>query len=68
MPYSIRYNSKKKCYSVRNNKTKRVFSKCTSIAKAKKQSRLLRAIMFNPGFVPNGRGILPRRRRTVRRR
>ena len=61
MPYSIRYNSKKKCYSVLNKKTKRVFSKCTSRTKAKKQSRLLRAIMFNPGFVPIGR-------KTVRRR
>jgi hypothetical protein len=63
MPYQIRYNTKKKCYSVLNKKTKRVFSKCTSRTKAKKQSRLLRAIMFNPGFVPTGRV-----RRTQRRR
>ena len=63
MPYRIRYNSKKKCYSVLNKKTKRVFSKCTTLKKAKKQSRLLRAIMFNPKFVSNGRG-----QRTVRRR
>ena len=68
MPYNIRYISKKKCYSVRNKKTKRVFSKCTSLKKAQKQSRLLRAIMFNPGFIPTGRGILLGRRRTVRRR
>lgn len=63
MPYRIRYNTKKKCYSVLNKKTKRVFSKCTSRTKAKKQSRLLRAIMFNPGFVPNGRVRKTRRRR-----
>ena len=63
MPYRIRYNTKKKCYSVLNKQTKRVFSKCTSRTKAKKQSRLLRAIMFNPNFIPNGRV-----RRTQRRR
>ena len=63
MPYRIRYNSKKKCYSVINKKTKRVFSKCTSLKKANKQSRLLRAIMFNKGFVPTGRI-----RKTVRRK
>ena len=56
MPYRIRYNSKKKCYSVLNKKTKKVFSKCTTLKKAKKQSRLLRAIMFNKDFVPRGRG------------
>ena len=64
MPYQIRYNTKKKCYSVLNKTTKRVFSKCTSLKKANKQSRLLRAIMFNKSFVPNA----SRRRRTVRRR
>ena len=63
MPYRIRYNTKKKCYSVLNKKTKKVFSKCTSLRKAKKQSRLLRAIMFNPNFVPNGRVRRTRRRR-----
>jgi len=63
MPYRIRYNSKKKCYSVLNKKTKKVFSKCTSRTKAKKQSRLLRAIMFNPAFVPNGRVRKTQRKR-----
>ena len=53
MPYKIRYSRKKKCYSVINKKTKRVFSKCTSKKNATKQSRLLRAIMFNPDFIPN---------------
>jgi hypothetical protein len=53
MPYAIRYNTKKKCYSVLNKKTKRVFSKCTSLKRANRQSRLLRAIMFNKDFVPN---------------
>ena len=62
MPYRVRYNSKKKCYSVLNKQTKRVFSKCTSRKKANKQSRLLRAIMFNPNFVPNNA------RKTIRKR
>ena len=65
MPYKIRYLRKKKCYSVINKTTKRVFSKCTTKENAKKQSRLLRAIMFNKDFVPNNGG---RRTRRVRRR
>lgn len=51
MPYAIR--KKKNCYSVYNKKTKKVFSKCTTRKRAIKQSRLLRAIMFNKNFVPN---------------
>ena len=50
MPYTIKHLRKKKCYSVRNRKTKKVFSKCTSLEKAKKQERLLRAIKYNPAF------------------
>lgn len=51
MPYTVRYLRKKKCYSVINKNTKKVFSKCTTRQNAQKQSRLLRAIQFNPGFV-----------------
>jgi hypothetical protein len=36
----------KKCFSVRNKKTKRIFSKCTTKKKALAQTRLLRAIWF----------------------
>jgi hypothetical protein len=50
-PYAKRV--KKNCYSVYNKTSKRVFSKCTTRKKAVKQSRLLRAIMFNKDFVPN---------------
>jgi hypothetical protein len=62
MPYAIKKSKKmitiykphvKTCYSVYNKKTKRVFSKCTTRKNAVKQSRLLRAIMFNKDFVPN---------------
>jgi hypothetical protein len=66
MPYKIRYLRKKKCYSVINKKTKKVFSKCTTKENATKQSRLLRAIMFNKDFIPNNANRT-RRRRTRRR-
>ena len=52
MPYKIRYSRKNKCYSVINKKTKRVFAKCTTKKNATRQSRLLRAIMFNKDFIP----------------
>ena len=43
-------------------KPKKLFSKCTTRKKAVKQSRLLRAIMFNKDFVPN-RGNTTRKRK-----
>jgi len=36
-----------------NKRTKRKFAKCTSLEKAKKQLRLLRALQFNKNFKPN---------------
>jgi hypothetical protein len=36
-----------------NTQNKRVFSKCTTKARAMKQLRLLRAIQYNKSFVPN---------------
>ena len=53
MPYTIR--RRKNCYQVINRKSKRVFSKCTTELQAKKQIRLLRAIAYGKGFVPNSR-------------
>jgi hypothetical protein len=41
MPYTLRKMPKKKCYRVYNKDTKRVFAKCTSKVRAKKQIRLL---------------------------
>lgn len=64
MPYGIR-KTRKGCYSVYNKKTRRVFSKCTSKKKANQQSKLLRALMFNPNFKANPK---PGRRRTVRKK
>ena len=59
MPYIIRKvknpKSKKNCYQVVNPVKGRVFSKCTTQKKAKKQIKLLRAIQYNPKFVPRGR-------------
>lgn len=63
MPYKIRYSRKNKCYSVINKKTKKIFAKCTTKNKATKQSRLLRAIMFNKNFIPNNNTTRRRRRR-----
>jgi hypothetical protein len=50
MPYRLRKVRGKKCYSVSNKRTKRVFSKCTTKNNAKKQLRLLRAIIYNKSF------------------
>lgn len=60
MPYYTRKVRNKNCYRVskkinktKKNKTKRrVFSKCTTRAKAKSQIRLLHAIENNKNFVP----------------
>jgi hypothetical protein len=68
MPYKIRYSRKKKCYSVINKKTKRVFAKCTTKKNATRQSRLLRAIMFNKDFIPYNFRRARRRRNTITRR
>jgi hypothetical protein len=51
MPYAVRKVPNKSCYKVYNKTTKRVFAKCTSKNRAKKQLRLLRAIDYNPKFV-----------------
>ena len=50
MPYVMRKLSKRRCYSVKNKKTKRIMSKCTSKKKAIRQMRLLRGIKFNKKF------------------
>ncbi len=47
MPYTMRKVSKRRCYRVYNKSTKRVFAKCTSKSKAKKQLRLLRGLEWN---------------------
>ena len=54
MPYTIRKVPRRNCYSVRKTdkrKKHRILSKCTSLAKAKKQRSLLYALE-RPGFKP----------------
>lgn len=46
MPYVLRKTRKKKCYSVKNKKTNKIFSKCTTKKKALRQIRLLNAIKY----------------------
>ena len=53
MPYTLKKVHGKSCYQVRNIKTKRIFAKCTTKIKAKKQLNLLRAIQNNKNFTVN---------------
>ena len=53
MPYKTRKVRNKRCYTVYKTKGERkVFSKCTTKLKAKKQIRLLNAIKYNKNFKP----------------
>ncbi len=62
MPYKKRKVSRKNCYKVFNSKTKKIFSKCSSLEKANKQLRLLRALKYNKNFV-----VRPRPKRQTQR-
>ena len=63
MPYTMRKVNNQNCYRVSkkvrpNKKTgktakRRVFAKCATRENAVKQMKLLRALEFNPDFVPN---------------
>jgi hypothetical protein len=50
MPYKIRKVYKQDCFKVYNPKTKKIYAKCTTRDKAKRQIRLLNAIEKNPKF------------------
>ena len=52
MPYILRKVRNKHCYRVSNKVSKHVFSKCTTMKKAKKQLRLLHAVDHNKSFHP----------------
>ena len=52
-PYRSRKVRGKPCYRVTNKKNKRVFSNCTTPENAKKQMKLLRALLYNKNFKPN---------------
>jgi hypothetical protein len=64
MPYTIRKVPNKRCYKVLNKRTKKVFAKCTSLTRAKKQVTLLRAIENNKNFVPNANRNQTRKNRS----
>jgi len=66
MPYRIR-KTRRGCYSVYNKKTRRIFSKCSSKKNAYKQSKLLRAIMFNPNFKVNSKDKLTLKRKQTKK-
>jgi hypothetical protein len=53
MPYTLRKVRGKNCYRVANKQNKRVFAKCSTRKKAKRQLNLLNAIHYNKNFVPN---------------
>ena len=57
MPYTIRKVPRRRCYRVTAKKSRHVFAKCTSLEKAKRQVRLLRAIDLNPKFITRRRII-----------
>ena len=65
MPYKIKRIRNKNCYTVFNSKTKRKFSKCTSLKNAKKQYNLLRALQYNPSFIPNSKKNITRKQTKI---
>lgn len=58
MPYTIRKMPDQNCYRLAKPATKttkrRVFAKCTTLANAKAQLRLLNALKYGKNFVPRG--------------
>ena len=69
MPYKTRKVRGKNCYKVYKPTDGKVFSKCTTKEKAKKQLRLLRAIQNNRDFVlrNTSRGGKHRKTKKLRR-
>lgn len=56
MPYKSRKVRNKNCYKVyKNDKTKKVFAKCSTKENAVKQMRLLRALQNNKNFKPTAK-------------
>ena len=64
MPYVMRKLPKRRCYTVKNKKTKRVMAKCTSRKKAISQMRLLRGLQFNKRFAKQLKSTRKNRKRT----
>ena len=72
MPYKSRKVRNKNCYKVyKNDKTKKVFAKCSTKENAQRQMRLLRAIQNNKNFKPNARrnmGGKSRKNKTLKKK
>ena len=62
-PYRSRKVRGKPCYRVTNKKNKRVFSNCTTPENAKKQMKLLRALLYNKKFKTNSQQNRTQKRR-----
>lgn len=58
MPYKTRKVRGKNCYKVYKPSDKKVFAKCTTKEKAKRQINLLRAIQNNKNFTPRSKTIV----------
>ena len=54
-------NKQRFCYSVKNTKSRKVYSKCTTKKKAKKQLALLYALKYNKNFVTNNKKLQMKR-------
>lgn len=73
MPFALRKIPKTDLYRVYNKKTKRVYSRGTTIDRARRQLKFLRAITYNKNFKPQkrcpsrGRGRCARGTRCNRR-
>ena len=52
MPYKIRKIRNKNLYKVYNVSTGKIFSRSTTLEKARSQLRLLLALEYNPNFKP----------------
>lgn len=61
MPYTIRKVRGRNCYRVKNQKSKRIMAKCTTLNRAKRQVRLLYGL--ENGLKPNLPNRSTRRRR-----
>jgi hypothetical protein len=53
MPYVLRKLPNQDCFRVYNQRTKKVYAKCSSLLNAKRQIRLLKAIEYG-NFTPTG--------------
>jgi hypothetical protein len=66
MPYVLRKLPNQDCFRVYNQRTKKVYAKCSSLHNAKRQIRLLKAIEYG-NFTPTGSRRPSKTKRTRRK-